>query len=115
MPRNSHLNVLLAVVGLLPAAGASAASPATAATPPDALKSNACLACHGLTSKIVGPAFSDVSAKYQGQANAAAKLREGIKKGGSGKWGPVPMPPQPALSDKDLTAIVDWLMAGAKK
>lgn len=115
MSRNSHLNVLLAVVGLLPAAGASAVSPATAATPPDALKGNACLACHGLTSKIVGPAYSDVSAKYQGQANAAAKLREGIKNGGSGKWGPVPMPPQPALSDKDMTAIVDWLIAGAKK
>jgi cytochrome c len=43
-----------------------------------------------------------------------AKLKASIKAGGSGKWGPVPMPPQPGLSDADLTTLATWILGGAK-
>ena len=62
---------------------------------------NACVACHGVDKKIVGPAYRDVAKKYAGQKDAVALLSESIRKGGAGKWGPVPMPAQPALSDAD--------------
>lgn len=89
-----------------------------AATPVFASKElatkNACLACHATDKKVVGPAYQDVSKKYAGQKDAEAILAKSIKAGGSGKWGPVPMPPQAALSDADAKALAAWVLAGAK-
>lgn len=75
---------------------------------------NACLACHAVDKKLVGPAYQDVSKKYAGQKDAEATLAQSIKAGGSGKWGPVPMPAQAALSDADARALAAWVLAGAK-
>lgn len=87
-----------------------------AGTGPDVkalLASNACLACHGVKNKIVGPGFTEVAAKYKGKADAEAYLLGKIKNGGVGVWGPVPMPAQPQLSDADAKAIAQWIAAGA--
>jgi len=70
-----------------------------------------CTACHQLDKKVVGPAYKDVAKKYKGQADAAAKLAEKVKKGGSGVWGPVPMPPNPAVPDGDIQKLVAWILA----
>ena len=42
------------------------------------------------------------------------ELAKSIKAGGAGKWGPVPMPAQAALSDGDAVALATWILAGAK-
>ena len=70
-----------------------------------------CTACHQVDKKVVGPSYKDVATKYKGQADAAAKLAEKVKKGGSGVWGPVPMPPNPAVPDADIKKLVDWILA----
>jgi len=70
-----------------------------------------CTACHSVDRKIVGPAFKDVAAKYKGDKGAPAKLEEKVKKGGSGTWGPVPMPPNNAVKDSDIQALVKWILA----
>jgi cytochrome c len=70
-----------------------------------------CTACHQVDKKVVGPAYKDVAKKYKGQADAAAKLAEKVKKGGSGVWGPVPMPPNAAVPDGDIKKLVDWILA----
>ncbi|MBN8503410.1 MAG: c-type cytochrome [Burkholderiales bacterium] len=75
---------------------------------------NACMACHAVDKKLVGPAYQDVAKKYAGQKDAVAQLTASIKKGGSGKWGAVPMPPQAALSDADAQALATWVLGGAK-
>lgn len=75
---------------------------------------NACTACHAADRKIVGPSYADIAKKYAGQKDAAATLAASIRKGGMGKWGPVPMPPQPALSEADLNTLAAWVLAGAK-
>ncbi len=75
---------------------------------------NACMACHSVDKKLVGPAYAEVAKKYAGQADAVAKLSDSIKKGGSGKWGPVPMPAQAALSEADANTLAAWVLAGAK-
>lgn len=80
----------------------------------DLAKKNACMACHGVDKKVVGPAYQDVAKKYSGQKDAAANLAKSIKAGGSGKWGPVPMPAQAALSDADANTLAAWILAGAK-
>jgi cytochrome c len=75
---------------------------------------NACLACHAVDKKLVGPSFQSIAAKYAGQKDAEAMLAGSIKKGGSGKWGPIPMPAQAALSEADATTLAAWVLAGAK-
>lgn len=80
----------------------------------DLAKKNNCLACHAVDKKIVGPAYQDVAKKYAGQADAEATVMKNIKAGGSGKWGPIPMPPQTQLSDADAKALAAWVLGGAK-
>ena len=75
---------------------------------------NACLACHAIDKKLVGPAYQDIAKKYAGQKDAEAALIKSIKAGGSGKWGPVPMPAQAQLSDGDAKTLAAWVLAGAK-
>jgi cytochrome c len=70
-----------------------------------------CLACHAVDKKILGPAYRDVAAKYKGQADAEAKLIAKVKKGGSGVWGPIPMPPMsPQIKDEDIKTLVKWVL-----
>jgi cytochrome c len=64
-----------------------------------------------MTTKVVGPSFADIAKKYAGKADY---LTGKIKSGGSGVWGPVPMPAQ-TLGDADAKAIAAWLAAGAGK
>ena len=75
----------------------------------DVLQKNGCVACHGVTSKIVGPAFVDVAQKHLGKADYLAGK---IRSGGSGVWGNIPMPPQ-AIAADDAAKIANWLASGA--
>lgn len=90
-------------------AGLSAALPVQAS---EALaKKYACLACHAVDKKVVGPAYKDVAAKYKGNKDAEAMLMEKVRKGGAGVWGQVPMPPNPSVPEADLKAIVKWILS----
>jgi cytochrome c len=100
------------LISALIAGSAAFAAPAFANL--DMAKKNACMACHGVDKKVVGPAYQDVAKKYAGQKDAAAALAKSIKAGGSGKWGPIPMPAQAALSDADANTLAAWILAGAK-
>ena len=97
---------------VLIAASAVVSAPAFANM--DMAKKNACMACHAVEKKLVGPAFQDISKKYASQNDAEAALVKSIKAGGSGKWGPIPMPAQAALSDADAKTLATWVLAGAK-
>jgi len=74
------------------------------------MKKDGCSACHAIDKKVVGPSYVDVAAKYKGDAGAAAKLEAKVKGGGSGVWGPVPMPPNAATPDADIKALVGWIL-----
>jgi len=71
---------------------------------------NSCTACHAKDHKVVGPAFKDIAAKYAGDKDATDKLVAKVKKGGSGVWGSVPMPPNAQVSDADVKALVTWIL-----
>ena len=101
----------LVLVSVLSASAAAFAVDAAAAK---ALATkNACLTCHSADKKIVGPAYKDVVAKHKGEADALVKVAARIKSGGSGTYGPVPMPPQPNLKDDELKTLAEWVLAGA--
>ena len=75
------------------------------------LNKHSCTACHGVDKKVVGPGFNEIAKKHAGKADYLAGK---IKSGGSGVWGPVPMPPQ-SLPDADAKAIAAWIAKGASK
>ena len=98
-------------------ANPTAAAPVIAATTAGQgvalLNQNSCVACHGMTNKIVGPAFSEIMAKYKGDAGAQARLEAKVKNGGSGVWGPIPMPSQATIKDDDIKTMVRWILTGS--
>jgi cytochrome c len=90
-------------------AALAAALPAQASE--ELAKKHGCLACHTVDKKLVGPPYKEVAAKYRGDKGAEAKLFESVKKGSSGKWGPVPMPPNSTVPDADIKALVKWIVS----
>ncbi len=101
-----RLTFILSAMGL-----ALAATSSWAATPDEAMGKAGCVACHAKDKKLVGPAFKDIAAKYKGQ-DVVAKLSDKVRKGGSGVWGPIPMPPNGAdkISDADLKAVIESIL-----
>ena len=104
--------LLLAIVAassLLVAAQANAVDAKAA----EALaQKSGCLACHSVDKKVLGPAYKDVAAKYKGDKTAEAKLIAKVKAGGSGVWGPMPMPAMGAqVKDPDIKTIVEWVLS----
>ena len=99
------LMIAVAAAGSLLIAGQASADQALA-------QKSGCLACHSIDKKVLGPAYKDVAAKYKGQKDAEAKLIDKVKKGGSGVWGPIPMPANsPQVKDEDIKKLVDWILA----
>jgi cytochrome c551/c552 len=92
------------------AAAAAASTPAPALTPEAMLTKYGCTACHSIDQKVIGPAFKEVAAKYRNQDVHAALVTK-ISNGGVGAWGPIPMPPNPSVSDAELATIVSWILA----
>jgi len=96
---------------VLAAASLAVASSALADELEDLMKKYGCNACHSEDKKVIGPSYKDVAAKYKGDAGAVAKLTEKVKKGGSGVWGPVPMPPNTQVPDADIKKMVELILA----
>ena len=103
---------LLASVPFALAGGMVQASPDPAEVQ-QILTKNACLACHAVDTKMIGPAYREVAEKYADDPDAADTIAEHIKNGSSGIWGAVPMPPNPGISDEEVEKVVEWVLAGA--
>ncbi len=76
------------------------------------LQKYACVACHAVDSKLVGPSFKEIIAKQGGRADAQAYLSGKIKTGGQGVYGQIPMPAQ-SISAEDAQQVARWLLQGA--
>jgi cytochrome c len=99
-------SVAVVVLGV---AGALVAAPAVASE--ELAKKHACFACHAPDKKLVGPSYKEVAAKYRADKGAEAKLADKVKKGGTGVWGSVPMPPNGHVPDADIKALVKWVLS----
>ena len=95
---------LLVVTGLL-------APAATALASQDLATKYACMACHAVDKKLIGPSYKDVAAKYKSDAKAEAMLADKVKKGGQGVWGAIPMPANAAVPDADVKTLVKWILS----
>ena len=103
-------DMLFAKLGMVACASLMLTAPARAAGEAELAKKSGCLNCHALDRKILGPAYRDVAAKYRGDAGAAARLGAKVKAGGGGVWGPMPMPPNVQVADKDIATLVTWIL-----
>ncbi len=91
----------LAVVVLSTAAAAS----------PELARSKNCVACHSAERKMIGPAFKAIAEKYANDPTAVKSLSEKVIKGGSGVWGPMPMPPQPNVTPEEAETLATWILS----
>lgn len=101
------MKVMLEVLALAAAAAFSFSVKANE----ELAKKHACFACHTVDKKMVGPSYKDVAAKYRNDKAAPAKLAEKVKNGSQGVWGNVPMPPNTAVPDADVNALVKWILS----
>ena len=86
-----------------------ASAPAVASE--ELAKQKACLTCHAAQTKVIGPSFADIAAKYKADKDADTKLAGKIRAGGSGVWGQIPMPPNAAVSEAEAKTLAKWVLS----
>lgn len=94
-----------------------AANPAMVASNADGAtiaRRSACMACHAVEGRSVGPAFHEIAQRYRGRGDAPSMLAQKIRHGGGGAWGAVPMPANPGLSEDDAKIVLSWILGEAK-
>jgi cytochrome c len=86
-------------------------------------KKSQCLICHAVDHKVIGPAWNDVSARYNKEirsgrkkADVVAQLVAKVSRGGTGNWtqvtGGMSMPANaPRVSQADITALVEFILS----
>lgn len=89
----------------------SSTSTATQMHPGEKLISKSdCIGCHAKTSKVIGPSYQDIAAKYENNTKNVEMLAEKIIKGSSGVWGNIPMTPHANVSKADAESMVKFIM-----
>lgn len=72
----------------------------------------ACMACHQVDSKRVGPPLRSVAERYAGQGDVMVQYLAGkIRGGGRGAWGAVPMPAQSQVSADEAGQLAQWILS----
>jgi len=92
------------------AVGALAGAPVHAQDAQKLLKEKACLACHNVDNKVVGPAYKDVAKKYRARKDAEAYLSGKIREGSNGVWGQIPMPPN-QVTEAEANALAKYILS----
>ena len=100
-------------------AAAPATAPASTATDKglDLIAASDCTTCHKLNKEAssgasIGPAYSEVAAKYSPAADTTVdRLVKKVISGGSGVWGTVPMTPHPMLKPEDVKTMVTYILS----
>lgn len=73
------------------------------------INSSDCLTCHTVDTKLIGPSYKEVAAKYT--QNDIEMLAKKIIDGGSGNWGEIPMSPHPAFDMDKASAMVEYILS----
>lgn len=110
-----RVNLLVGVVSALPLV-VSAGEALTFEQGNALLREKTCLGCHQLEKKRVGPGFVQVANRYGADRQAALPvLIDSIRNGGRGKWGAVPMPAQPQVSEQQAHDMAVFILGLQQK
>ena len=74
----------------------------------DLIEKSSCLTCHKEDSKLIGPSYQDVAAKYTDAD--IDQLADKIINGGSGVWGDVMMSPHPGMDKENAKKMVKYIL-----
>lgn len=98
-------------------------APSSATLPPDSsgpriddalvariLQARQCSGCHQRDRKVVGPSWRQISERLTPLPDAPVRLRNSIRQGSKGQWGPLSMPPQPQLAPAEADVVVSWIL-----
>ena len=77
------------------------------------LAKNGCQGCHAQDTKVTGPSYHDIAARYINKPDARTYLATKIREGSANTWGATAMPPNPQVDDLDMKLMVEWLASGA--
>lgn len=80
---------------------------ATAADAEELFKAKACVACHAVETKLVGPSYKEVAEK---RGDDVALVADHIKNGSAGEYGPIPMPPN-NVTEEEATVLAEWVLS----
>jgi cytochrome c len=70
-----------------------------------------CMTCHNADTKVVGPPYREVAAKYRNDPDAVQKLVTQMENGGTGKWGAIPMLPfKGKVPPEDMKQLAEWVL-----
>lgn len=68
-----------------------------------------CLSCHKTDTKLIGPSYQEVAAKYtDADIDMLAKK---IIEGGKGNWGEIPMTPHERISKEEAKLMVKYILS----
>ncbi len=70
---------------------------------------NDCSTCHAVNTKLQGPSYAEIAAKYNGDTAMINIIAARIIKGSKGVWGDAEMTAHPALSNEDAVALVKYV------
>ena len=73
------------------------------------INSSDCKACHGISNKVAGPSYTDISKRYNTKDKQTLVRR--IIKGSQGVWGETMMAPHPQLSIEEVEQMVDYILS----
>ncbi len=73
------------------------------------VKASDCFNCHAIETKVIGPAFVDVAAKYRGQPGALEATVQRVRNGSQKVWGDIPMLAHPQHTVDELSLMVRWV------
>ena len=110
-----HLSIHAAATALLLASTCAGAA-VDVAKAKDLAAKNACLGCHAMATRILGPSYKEVAARYEkDKSMTVAALGERIRAGGKGTWGAIEMPAQTGLSEADAQILAEWILSDPGK
>ncbi len=75
-----------------------------------ALSKAQCFSCHAAKTKVIGPSFEQVAARYKNADGAVDQLTKRIIEGSTGVWSDLKMPPHPDLKVEDVKQMVTWIL-----
>lgn len=110
---NKAWHALALTTGLWVAGGALAADARGLAL----ANAKACMACHQVDSRRVGPPLVEIAARYATDASGTpdeatmAYLAQAIREGGRGRWGAIPMPAQPHVTPAEALELAQWILS----
>jgi cytochrome c len=74
------------------------------------VKKSTCFGCHAQTTRVAGPSFQEIAARYETNEATINNLGDHILKGSIGVWGNQQMPAHPDFTEEQCRQIAKYIL-----